>query len=61
MVKIARLDGAFLEVFLTASKPSKRSITAVKRKEKEKTEKPEDVGHFLVQNFDFWHARAQMS
>ena len=36
MVKIARLDDAFLEVFLTASKPSRRSITAAKRKEKEK-------------------------
>ena len=35
-VKIARLDDAFLEVFLTASKPSRRSITAAKRKEKEK-------------------------
>ena len=32
MVKIARLDDAFLEIFLTASKPSRRSITAAKRK-----------------------------
>ena len=38
MVKIARLDD-FLEVFLTASKPSKRSITAAKRKEEEKNER----------------------
>ena len=38
MVKIAGPDDAFLEVFLTASKPSRRSIrfTAAKRKEKEK-------------------------
>ena len=44
--------------FLTASKPSKRSITAAKRKEKEKKErekipkieKPKGVGHLLVQN-----------
>ena len=54
----------FLSSFLTASKPSRRSITAAKRKEKEKKgrqkkipkiEKPKDVGHFLVssQNFDF--------
>ena len=56
----------FLRSFLTASKPSRRSITAAKRKEKEKKErrkkipkieKPKDVGHFLLQklsqNFDF--------
>ena len=56
MLKIARLDDAFSEVFLTASKPSRRSITAAKRREKEKKEtckkiakieKPKDVGHFL--------------
>ena len=41
MVKIGRLDDAFLEVFLTASKPSKRSITAAKRQEKEKKERKE--------------------
>ena len=52
--------------FLTASKPSRKPITAAKRKEKEKKErpkkipkivKPKDVGHFLLQklsqNFDF--------
>ena len=52
--------------FLTASKPSRRPITAAKKKEKEKKErpkkipkiiKPKDVGHFLLQklsqNFDF--------
>ena len=58
MLKIARLDDAFLEVFLTASKPTRRSITAAKRKEKEKKErrkknskieKPKHVDHFLVQ------------
>ena len=67
MLKIARLDDAsVLRSFLTASKPSKKSITAAKRKEKEKKErrnkksknqKPKDVGHFLLkklsQNFDF--------
>ena len=48
----------FLRRFLTASKPSRRSITASKTREKEKKdgqkkipkiEKPKDVGH----NFDF--------
>ena len=58
----------FLRSFLTASKPSGRSITAAKRKEKEKKgrrkkkkipkiKKLKDVGHFLIQklsqNFDF--------
>ena len=39
MVKIASLDDTFLEVFwsfLTASKPSRRSVTAVKRKKGDK-------------------------
>ena len=49
----------FYRSFSTASKLSKRSITATKRKEKEKkerrkrkhlVEKAKDVGHFLVQN-----------
>ena len=43
--------------FLTASKLSRRLITAAKRKEKEKRkgkkifkiEKPKDIGHFLIQ------------
>ena len=58
----------FLRSFLTASKPSRRPITAAKRKEKEKKERPKKipkikkpkdvhVGHFLAQklsqNFDF--------
>ena len=49
----------FLRSFLTKSKPSRRSSTAAKRKEKErrspKIEKPKDAGHlnFSCQNFDF--------
>ena len=53
----------FVRSFLTASKPSRSSITAAKTREKErrkkisKIEKPKDVGHFLIQklsqNFDF--------
>ena len=53
MVKIARLDDAFLEVFLTASKLSRRSITAAKRKEKEKKERKT--------NLICAHARANLS
>ena len=57
MVKIGRLDNLFLEVFLTASKSSKRSIPAAKRKKKRKREgkkkskieKPKDVRLLLVQ------------
>ena len=58
---------------LTASKPSRRSITAAKRREKEKKErrkdkfqksqKPKDVGHFLNQKFKILissHARVTM-
>ena len=48
----------FPRSFLTASKPSRRSITAAKSKEKKKKErpkkiskigKPKDIGYFLVQ------------
>ena len=64
MVKFAHLDDAFFEVFLTASKPIRRSITAAKRKKKgkRKSEKKlkkhksltwKDVGHFLVSKFWF--------
>ena len=59
MVKIALLDDAFSEDFLTASKLSRRSITAAERKEKERKEKnskSENPKGFLVQisqNFDF--------
>ena len=55
----------FLKSFLTGpSKPSRRSITAAKRKEKEKKErpkknskikKPKDIGHFLLSKFGFQH------
>ena len=67
MLKLAHFDDAFLEVFLTTSKPSRMSITAAKEKKRRKKEgekkipiiiieKPKDVGHFLLQksqNFDF--------
>ena len=60
MVKIARLNDSFLEVFLTARKPSRRSITAAKRKEKEKKERRKKFQNrkaqrrkSLSQNFDF--------
>ena len=55
----------FLRSFLTASKPSRRSITAAKRREKEKKEKkerqkkipkiekPKEVDHFLIQKLWF--------
>ena len=43
IVKIAHLDDAFLEVFLIASKPSRRSIAAAKRKEKEKKKKKKKI------------------
>ena len=39
MVKFAHPDDAFFEVFLTTSKPTRRPITAAKRKEKGKKEK----------------------
>ena len=57
----------FLRSFLTASKPSRRSITAAKTRGKEKRkgekktpkiEKPKDVGHFLLQKLSkFWFLR----
>ena len=63
MVKIqfGRHDDAFLEIlfFLTASKPSRRSITAAKKETKEekgkgksipKIEKFKEVGQLLLQN-----------
>ena len=64
MVKFAHLDEAFFEVFLTASKPIRRPITAAKRKEKGKRYKSltwKDVGHFifLSQNFDFYACLSQ--
>ena len=42
MVKISHLNDAFLEVFLTASKPS-GSITTAKRNEKEKKERQKKI------------------
>ena len=62
----------FLRSFLTASKPSRRSITAAKTREKgkkegrkkiPKIEKPKDVGHFLTQKLKILisaHARVKM-
>ena len=47
MVKVARLDDAFPRSFLTAGKPSRRSITAAKRKEKEKKEKPKKMSKIV--------------
>ena len=44
MVKFARLSDAFLEVFL--SKPSRRPITAAKRKEKKWTERKSEKENF---------------
>ena len=58
MVKFACLNDTFLDVFLTASKSSRRPITAAKKRKGEKgkakkknskIEKPKDVGQFLVQ------------
>ena len=72
MLKIARLNEAFPDVFLTVSKPSRRSITAANTREKEKKErqkknpkieKPKDVGHFLSINLKILisaHARVTM-
>ena len=55
-----------LRSFLTTSKPSRRSVTAAKTREKgkrkgekkfPKIEKPKDVGHFLAQILISAHAR----
>ena len=49
MVKIGRLDDTFLNVFLTTSKPSRRSITVAKSKEKEKRKRKNlTLNFFLV-------------
>ena len=54
MVKTGRLDDSFLYFFLTASKPSRRSITAEKRKEKKKKGKGKKNSKIeKPQNFDF--------
>jgi len=39
LVKIGHLDGSFLDIFLSASEPGIRPITAAKRKEKKEREK----------------------
>ena len=54
MVKIACVNDAFLEVFLTTSKPSRRSITAAKRKETEKRKGgKKNSKNRKAKNFDF--------
>ena len=56
MVKFARLNDAFLKVFLIASKPSRRPITAAKTKEKVKRKsekKNSKIETPEAQNFDF--------
>ena len=57
VVKFARLVEAFLEVFLTASKPS-RSITTAERNEKEKKERQKKILKSILISP---HARAKMS
>ena len=57
MVKIACLDDAFLEAFLTPSKPS-RSITTAERNEKEKKERQKKILKSILISP---HARAKMS
>ena len=52
-LKIARLDDAFWEVFLTASKPSRRPITAATRKEKEKKERRKKIPTLIGQKV-YW-------
>ena len=51
MVKIARLDDAFLEVFLLQASPVEGQSLQQKEKKKERREtksKRKDVGNFLV-------------
>ena len=43
ILKITHLEYTFPEVFLTASKPSRRSITAAKTREKEKKERRKKI------------------
>jgi len=59
MIRIPCLDDVFLRICLPGSKPSGRSTTAAKRKEKEKKKaknslkigKPKNVGDFLISKF----------
>jgi len=53
IVKIAHLNDAFLDVFLSSRKPSRRSITAAKRKEKKKKERQKN-SKIEKPNFDFF-------
>ena len=53
MVKIARLDCTFLEVFECEARPFERKEEKGKAQTILKVEKPNGIGHFLVQNFDF--------
>jgi len=62
MVKIAHLSEAFSNFFELETSPVEGpslQLKGKKRRERKgekqikKTEKPKDVGHFLVQNFDF--------
>ena len=61
MVKIAPLDDAFLEVYQPQVSPVLEKVNHTGKKKRKgekgrkrisKIEKPKDVGHFLVQNFD---------
>ena len=64
MVKIAPLDDTFLEIFLTASNPSGRSITAAQRKGKEKKERQKKITKIKKPKdkiLIFAHTRAKMS
>ena len=49
-----------LKSFLTASKPSKKSITAAKRKEKEKKVRGKNLKIKKPKNFDFCACLSQM-
>ena len=51
--KIARLDCTFLEVFECEARPFERKEEKGKAQTILKVEKPNGIGHFLVQNFDF--------
>ena len=61
MVKIVHLDDSLLEVFLTASKPSKSSITAAKRKEKKEEKGKRKKKSKIEKSLISAHARAKMS
>ena len=64
MAKIARLDHAFSDVFEREANPVEGHEKEKKERQKKKiNEKPEDVGHFLIQILIILvcaHARAKM-